>query len=309
MSSQSETIGSVWKAAAKLIAVALPRWVISRFNARHDGHGFAVKAIPFVIIFLSLASVTNLAGRAHLHHDGISAYLTGAGIAVLVPLAVLAAMLIEGGWRYLFWAMAMAFAAISGTIQYNIYYIDNSWLSIAEAMAFGYGVPVSEVMLAIMEARLIVQMDRQKAMALTSAEAEKTMVVERQIAAEEANELREFERQKRQIEIEAMRAKAQQDAEIEREKALAAIRIKEAKASAKSVKADSVGDSGGDSGIKKAIDYERIVIDYFTDNPLAPQREAAQATGISQAKISKTLKDLESRKIIHRNGSGVEVLS
>jgi len=56
------------------------------------------------------------------------------------------------------------------------------------------------------------------------------------------------------------------------------------------------------------IDYDRVVIDYFRDNPLASQRKAANELGISQPKISKTLSALESEGVIHRNGNGVEIL-
>jgi hypothetical protein len=140
------------------------------------------------------------------------------------------------------------------------------------------------------------------------AERDYNRTVAQTVGEQDATDDREYKRQEREIELEAKRAKALLDAKIEEQKALAAIRIKEQKSLAKSPKSDSGRDSKRDSRIKNPIDYERIVIDYFTDNPLTPQREAAEATGISQAKISKTLKDLESRKIIHRNGNGVEVL-
>jgi CRP-like cAMP-binding protein len=270
-------------------------------------------------VFLSLASITNLAGRAYVHHGDYSAYLTGAGIAVLVPIAVLAAMLIDGKWSYLFWCMALVFAGISGTIQFNIYLLDDTWLSVAEAIAFGYGVPVSEVMLAVMEARLVVQIDEKKAAEMLQAaaiakveqeqlEAAQRAEEERQAALQREAEDREFDRRKKEAELNAYELKLAQDAAIEREQAMMDLRIKEQRASAKIIKPDSKHDSGSDSGNQKGLDYEFVVIDYFARNPLASQRTAADETGISQSKVSKTLTALESRGIIHRNGNGVEIL-
>ena len=179
--------GEMWE----LLAVAFPKWVIRRMTERSEGKGFAVKAIPFVIMFLSVASIANLSSRAFEHHANFSSYMTGAGIAVLVPIAVIAAMIVEGRWAWAFWVMAVVFAAISGTIQYNIYLLPNSGtMGIAEAVAFGYGVPLSEVMLAIMEARLVLQFAQKKAAEAAKAEAESKAAKLAEDAQAEADRLR-----------------------------------------------------------------------------------------------------------------------
>ena len=83
-------IKQTWAEMGKLVAVALPKAVIKRMTERSEGKGFAVKASPFVIMFLSVASIANLSSRAVEHHANFSSYMTGAGIAVLVPIAVIA---------------------------------------------------------------------------------------------------------------------------------------------------------------------------------------------------------------------------
>ena len=245
-----------WAKMWELVAVAFPKWVIRRMTERSEGKGFAVKAIPFVIMFLSVASIANLSSRAFEHHANFSSYMTGAGIAVLVPIAVIAAMIVEGRWAWGFWAMAVVFAMVSGTIQYNIYLLPGSgFMGIAEAVAFGYGVPLSEVMLAIMEARLVIQFERKRvaeaaaqlaeAKAAKLAEEAKAEAEHQRIVAEQRAEAdrqrqaaidaenREFERQRKQAELEAYRIELQQKAELDRERAMADLRIKEQKAAAK----------------------------------------------------------------------------
>jgi len=245
-----------WANMWELVAVAFPKWVIRRMTERSEGKGFAVKAIPFVIMFLSVASIANLSSRAWEHHANFSSYMTGAGIAVLVPIAVIAAMIVEGRWSWGFWAMAVVFAGISGTIQYNIYLLpDSGFMGIAEAVAFGYGVPLSEVMLAIMEARLIIQFERKQvqeeaaklaeAKAAKLAEERKAEVEHQRIMAEQRieddrqqqaaidAENREFERQRKAAELEAYRIELQQKAELERQRVMTDLRIKEQKAAVK----------------------------------------------------------------------------
>ena len=54
---------------------------------------------------------------------------------------------------------------------------------------------------------------------------------------------------------------------------------------------------------------ENLLVSYYRMYPLASQRGAAKDLSLSQSKISRILSDLESRKVIHRNGNGVEILS
>lgn len=331
-------IKSTWAAMGRRLAVALPLWVLKRLDERSEGKGLAVKAIPFVIMFLSVASIANLAGRAYIHHENFSAYMTGAGIAVLVPIAVIAAMIVEGRWAWGFWAMAVVFAGISGTIQYNIYLLPNSGaMGIAEAIAFGFGVPLSEVMLAIMEARLVIQHENKKAATEKAAQdaaiaaesaakaaqldAERKAEEERQRAITEQRaeaerqrqaaidaENREFDRQRKQAELEAYRIKLAQDAELERERAMADLRIREQKAAAKVIQRDSKSDSPESVNHESKPTDESILLSFYSGNPLASQRDAAKKTGLSQPKIIRILNQLESNEIIHRNGNGVEIL-
>lgn len=323
----STNVKERWQTMAILLAAAIPQWVIGRMTQRHAGKPFAIKAIPFVIVFLSVASVANLAGRAYAHHGDYSAYMTGAGIAILVPIAVLAAMMIDGSWGYAFWAMAVVFAGVSGTIQYGVYDNGEGIAAMLEAISFGYGVPLSEVMLAVMEARLILQYDARRRASIADEQRRQAAIADEQRqsahdnerrlmeaerrAAEDRrqierdNENREFERQKQQIELDAHRAKLAQDAELEREKTLTELRIKEQRAAAKLIQSDSKSDSLN----QKAESPESAVLDFFRSNPLASQRKAADSTGVSQAKISRILNQLESSGVIHRNGNGVEILN
>lgn len=130
-------------------------------------------------------------------------------------------------------------------------------------------------------------------------------IKDREIAHQK--KLLELEDYKRKLETDSAsyRLKIAQDLELEKQKTVAELRIKEDKAKAKlDNKSDSQSDSQSDSG----IDYDSVIIKYFSENPLSSQRKAANDLKISQPKISKTLSLLESNKRIHRNGNGVEIL-
>lgn len=317
-------IFSTWAEMLRRLAITFPQWVIARLDARSDGKGFAVKAIPLVIVFLSLASITNLAGRAYVHHGDYSAYLTGAGIAVLVPIAVLAAMLIDGKWSYLFWCMALIFAGISGTIQFNIYLLDSTWLSIAEAVAFGYGVPVSEVMLAVMEARLVTQVNEHKAKELLQAaiiaKAEKERMESAQRAEEERRaklqreaEDREFERRKREAELIAYELKLAQDAEIERERAMADLRIKEQKAGAKIIKPEPfnrANDRANDRASSGSDKYTKQVkmIELYRANPSLPLAKLGETLDVSKSTARNYRDELVRLSVLDLHGEGKQQL-
>ncbi len=59
---------------------------------------------------------------------------------------------------------------------------------------------------------------------------------------------------------------------------------------------------------QESVDYESRILTYYRLNPLASQRKAAGDLVISQTKVNRLLADLESKKVIHRNGNGVEIL-
>ena len=86
---------------------------------------------------------------------------------------------------------------------------------------------------------------------------------------------------------------------------MASIRIREGKAIHKS---DSLSDSVNQKKANVGDSPERIVLRFYEGKPLASQREAADETGLSQPKISRILKRLESDEVIHRNGNGVEII-
>ena len=58
----------------------------------------------------------------------------------------------------------------------------------------------------------------------------------------------------------------------------------------------------------KPDSHERIILNHYMIHPLDTQRVAAESLGMNQAKVNRTLKQLESKGMIHRNGNGVEIL-
>lgn len=134
---------------------------------------------------------------------------------------------------------------------------------------------------------------------------EHAKLVRRESEATAQEDDREFERQRRQIELDAMRQKALQDAEIEREKALSAIRIKEAKTAQKGAQKDE--SANGQRRPKKEVVMRRM-IDHYRENPLIGQRDMANLVGVSKGTVSNYLGELGRQGIVHVNGSGVEVI-
>lgn len=329
--SEQINIWEKWSTMGRRLAVAFPIWVLNRLEKRSEGKGFAVKAIPFVIMFLSVASIANLAGRAFVHHANFSAYMTGAGIAVLVPIAVIAAMIVEGRWAWGFWAMAVVFAAISGTIQYNIYLMPNSGaMGIAEAIAFGYGVPLSEVMLAIMEARLVIQFDHKQAATTTAKAAEEKAEQERQrmeteqerqrLQAEQERETerqrlaqidaenREFERQRKAAELEAYRLKLAQDAELERERVLADLRIKEQRAAlraaTKPASESATSQKPTERSQSTGYDDQMAMLTIYRSEPSLSDEKMAAKIGKSKKTVQDLLADLVAKQVVHIEKAG-----
>lgn len=128
-------------------------------------------------------------------------------------------------------------------------------------------------------------------------------VVERESKTIAIEDDREFERQRRQIELDAMKAKLAQDAEIEREKALAAIRIKEAKSTNDVQKTKKVDTN---KRPKKQI-VMRKMIGHYRENPHLAHREMAELVGVSKSTVSNYLDELGQQNIVHVNGNGVEI--
>lgn len=304
-----------WVEMRDRLLIAIPHWVVKTLDGEGEHkYPFVIKAIPVVIVMLSVASISVINTRAEAHHAGWNSPLVSTGVAVLVPLATLAAALIRHrGWSAVFWVVSFFVAFVSGSIQYQVYYIPGATgVEALEAYAFGYGIPFAEVLFAIMEAVSINQWMAQRneaeseqrrvaAMEKRQQQDEADAEARRRLRQQQDAQQAEFDRRKREAELAAYEAKLKQDAELEREKAMTQLRIKEQKAIHPS---DSVNQkvNHGDSD-------ERVVLRFYAANPKAPQREAADATGVSQPKISRILRKAESTGLIHRNGNGVEILN
>jgi membrane protein involved in colicin uptake len=210
---------------------------------------------------------------------------------------------------------------MSAAIQIQVYMPTiiawDRWDQVAEAIAFGAGVPTAECLLAAMEAFLLAQISRLEQadlQAKTDAEkqqladeqARQTAELERQRQQVESNQQAEFERQKRAIDLEIYAAQQQQQLEIQRLEAQAKLEAQRAQLEAR-LKRDSKVIQPESKSIQSP-DSESRLIQYYRLNPRASQRKAAQETGISQSSVNRILSELESSKVIHRNGNGVEVL-
>jgi len=242
-------------------------------------------------------------------------------------------MIVEGRWAWGFWAMAVVFAMVSGTIQYNIYLLPGSgFMGIAEAVAFGYGVPLSEVMLAIMEARLVIQFERKrvaeaaaqlaeaKAAKLAEeakAEAEHQRIVAEQLAEADRQrqaaidaENREFERQRKQAELEAYRIELQQKAELDRERAMADLRIKEQKAAAKvseTVSKNNVSVVATPEAKVSETDsetIEKLIVRFLKAKPGAKLDDIAAHVDTTKGNVSKKITSLVEMGVLHEERQG-----
>ncbi|TXH52435.1 MAG: hypothetical protein E6Q97_15930 [Desulfurellales bacterium] len=208
-----------------------------------DGTTTLIKIIPLVIVSLSLASVTNMASRAWEHHASYSSYAIGLGLAIMVPVIVFTALRLDSRLAKGFaWLCAVLFAFASGSIQFQIYNAGqpitiDTLFSVGvnlEALAFGFGVPFAECVLAGLEGLLVWQIEskeRHEATQAKAAELEHSREAEAQAkASQEAAERKERERMEWQAEQDRKRQEwqAEQDRiaaehaqrlELERQKA------------------------------------------------------------------------------------------
>lgn len=309
-----------WQEMGLRLAVGFPNWVINRLKNRSEGMGLAIKLIPIVIVVLSFASIYNLADRAQAHHAGFSSFLTGAGIAVLVPIAILATMLVEGNWRYAFWGMGITFAFISGSIQFMVYSSeDSSWFGLLEAISFGYGVPFSEVMLAVMESQLYMQALRRKDR--LEQETQKRQVAEQERLVVEQERLREQARHHREQEEEYVRQRQRQEQldKLEAERKAAevhayeqslqlSLELRKAKALLKLGISDRsliVGNSQKDSHTsdysqttdKPLTAIEAQILEYIRNNRPTSQKQIVENLKISQSTVTRAVRVLRERKL------------
>lgn len=212
-----------WNKALVMVASLIPKWVIGEDKpvAKKPPKDTITKIIPLCIAVLSLASITNLSNRAYDHHKSWNSYLVGGGIAVLVPLGIFAALTVERKlFKGLIWVATVIFAVMSAMIQYQVYLpvgsekirTDQMW----EAIAFGAGVPLAECLLAAMEAMLLTQAGKRKKEEIVEQEAHEKQLALQAIELKRLEDDRDFERRKKEIELENYKLTLTQNAELKR---------------------------------------------------------------------------------------------
>lgn len=308
-----------WAEMRDRLLVAFPQWVIRRLDGEDNGHSypFVIKAIPLVIIMLSVASISVINSRAEAHHAGWNSPLVSTGVAVLVPLATLAAALIKDRkWSAVFWVVSFFVAFVSGSIQYNVYVDANATgIEALEAYAFGYGIPFAEVLFAIMEAVSINQWVTQQAKAQGESariEAlkrrqqldEQDAEAERQRRQRQRDDEQEFERRKREAELQAYEAKLIQDAEIEREKAMAAIRAKESKTAIQSATSQKIKPASRSAEQSDPYQIQLRMIPIYQREPGISDIKMADEIGKSKKTIQDLLADLVAKEVVHVKKKG-----
>lgn len=242
-------LGKAWEKAAIKLLMALPNRIVNGAPSKPKTHKDTItRMIPALIMVLSAASITNLSTRAYSHHANPSSYLVGAGLAVLVPVAVFVALKIDDKYKVGVWVIAVIFAVISAAIQIQVYMPAvitwERWDQVAEAIAFGAGVPTAECLLAAMEAFLLAQGQRNEQadkqaqvdaekQRLADEQARQTAELERQRQQAEAERQAEFERRKKEIELQNYAAQLAQEAELKRMEAEAKIEAERLKLEAK----------------------------------------------------------------------------
>lgn len=208
------TIREAWGKLGRKLAIVIPAKLIAWLDAPKREvkrqHPLTV-LIVLLIGCLSTASVTNLFTRAEFHHPGLSAYATGAGLALLVPLSIFFAVYVPlGRWgRVGAWAISLIFAGMSAAIQYKIYAPGVNQVSL-EAVAFGAGIPVAECLLAVLEGILINYLAREAARKVQAAQEAAKAEQARMAAEVAAAEARAEGERQRQAAEERAKADAEQ---------------------------------------------------------------------------------------------------
>lgn len=220
-----EDLKATWKRAVIKVAMWPAQIILRDPKAATDDDDqdidtvkLLAKIIPLFVIGLSAASISNLSVRAYEHHKNPSSYVTGFGLATLVPVAVFAALRIKNWSMKIFaWVVAALFAAISGMIQYNVYLpadTNQAGVFVWEAIAFGYGVPVAECLLAMIEGVLVWQIEQDRVARAADEERRRADEEERERRRKTEDEDHERERQAKA----AADLRQQQDEEEERQR-------------------------------------------------------------------------------------------
>ena len=117
---------------------------------------------------------------------------------------------------------------------------------------------------------------------------------------------RHFEQQRRQIELDAMKAKLAQDAEIEREKALSSIRMKEAKTASQPATSRKRQPAKKQATASDARQIQMRMIPIYQREPDISDIRMAAEIGKSKKTIQDLLADLVAKEVVHveRRGRG-----
>ena len=114
----------------------------------------------------------------------------------------------------------------------------------------------------------------------------------------------EMKRREAELKLAQQQAAHAQKLEIERQRVAAKLSTK-LSTPVKSV--DKVEPLTTSGKLVDSVNVDKIILDFYRDNPLGSLRKAGAAAGISHTAVSNKLDDFEERGMVHRNGNGVEV--
>lgn len=304
-----------WNDLGNRLWLGIPHWIVTRLDGtvKRKEKNWLTFLITLMILVLSAASITNLSDRAYHHHGNFSAYLAGFGLAALVPLAVICAVYVDvSGWtKGGIWLIAGVFAIISAAIQVNIYAPMGLGLNTAslEAIAFGAGIPLAEILLATLDGILIQHFARNAQLvkaeekqaeldAQAHAKADREEAERKELQRLEWQAERERKRQEWQAEQDRKAAEHAQKLELQRQKALSSVQKSVQKISSDTPVVQQKMDKNGQNA-KGTMDD---MLSIFQQEPDASQRDVARRIGRSPQTISNWLKELEGQKRVEVNG-------
>lgn len=311
-------INHTWQDLVNRIWFGIPNSIINWLDGKtkRKEKNWITVLITLLILVLSAASITNLSDRAYHHHANFSAYLAGFGLAALVPIAVICAVYLDvtNRAKAAIWIIATVFGVISASIQVQIYApsglaLDSQSL---EALAFGAGIPLAEILLATLDG-ILIQHFACKAQTVKAEEKQAEIDANARVKANQAeDERKERERLEWQAEQERKRQawQAEQD-RITAEHALK-LELQRLKQMSKTVsngvsksvqRSDNTPDGRDeqqemDAG-KGTVDD---MLDIYRKEPDATQRSVAKRLKRSPQTIGNWLKELAEEKRVEVNG-------
>lgn len=323
---EKNSLKSAWLEYAIRLAMIIPQDGIARLEGRDTkkrGIGFDAFLLISLIGILALASITNLQSRAYMHKPGIAAYFAGFGLALLVPVVVHFTVKGSGKIAAACWVIVSIFAAISASIQYQVYAPGGDFAFDAdhlEALAFGAGVPLAECLLAVILSMVVIdsrnKIESEKAELKAEKEAEEERIRLQKIEGEERKRKQEIEDQERerqrQIEDQRRQDERQEkrlrfEAEIEerRIKAEAAAQAKVLREERKSVAGATVQHSVAQSS--SAPDLQQLIVAHLQQSGDTGATDMARLFDVDRSTVYRKLKSMEKSGIVHKNGNGYEV--